>query len=608
MLDYYLKSLCDEQKQLSLQKRAADDEDKKKLQRQLVYGIGGMGTGALVNHLLGNRSWQSYALGAGAGGVSGLVLESLLNPKKKPAVTSKDRAEEAKAKEKQERMDRIQEIEDKMGRPLTDDEKEVLFDSSQLGGSVGYGYTAIGAAGGAAATAYLQHRKNKDPKNNQTQGSIYSERNAGNPDADKILDLETEQWIQNNPNAQRVQELQRLEREAEQINLEQRVHADAQLKAEDYLKTEEARVAARDAILKDPARAADYQKAEADVANLEASIAQNNADAKLINDAYNQYRKDPAYEAALEKARLADTGTIVHTYTPQATTANPNPTPIDLNYADLTRTITSSEAAYVSAKNKADADLQTYKAEQQSYYNTPPSKRTAQQWQNVQNAKFMAEYARDNAAELAKQLNELRAAERRSRFQAEFSFQQHLLANPSEIHPSLNGVTPLTPDEIQKLTLAREAVSRMQQAQLDSMLNDRILVEFGNQISQDPILSKANIDVAKYNLQERLRQRAMLQSQHDLIRLKLREEIAGRLNNKYNPLGKLEHGPNPYSGVKGKAYKVGKGGARVLRMGLPAIGLTLGGYLIDFARQWNRDRAADDIMTRSEYEKRQRGE
>ena len=609
MLDYYLKSLCDEQKQLSLQKRAGDDEDKKKLQRQLVYGIGGMGTGALVNHLLGNRSWQSYALGAGAGGVSGLVLESLLNPKKNPAITAKDRAEEAEAREKQERMDRVQEIEDQMGRPLTDDEKEALYESSQLGGDVGYHGTVIGATAGTGYMVYRHNKDSKDLSKNKTQVANYSERNAGNPDADKILDLETEQWIQSNPNAKHVQELQQLERTTEQINLEQRAHAEAQLKAAEYLKTEEARVAARDAILKDPARAAAYRKAEADVANLEASIAQNNADAKLINDAYNQYRKDPAYEAALEKARLADTGTIVHTYTPQATTANPNPTPIDLNYADLTRTITSSEAAYVSAKNKADADLQAYKAEQQSYYNTPPSKRTAQQWQNVQNAKFMAEYARDNAAELAKQLNELRAAERRSRFQAEFSFQQHLLANPSEIHPSLNGVTPLTPDEIQKLTLAREAVSRMQQAQLDNMLNGRILVEFGNQISKDPILSKANIDVAKYNLQERLRQRAMLQSQHDLIRLKLREEIAGRLNNKYNPLGKVEHGPNPHSGMKGRVYDVGvKGGAKVLRTGLPAIVGILGGSLYDFARQWNRDRTADDIMTRAEWEEKQRGE
>lgn len=609
MLDYYLKSLCDEQKQLSLQKRAADDEDKKKLQRQLVYGIGGMGTGALVNHLLGNRSWQSYALGAGAGGVSGLVLESLLNPKKKPAITSKDRAEEAEEKEKQERMDRIQEIEDKMGRPLTDDEKEVLYESGQLGGSVGHGYTIGGAALGTAGTAYWQHRKSKDPRNNKTQESIYSERNAGNPNADKILELETEQWIQNNPNAQRVQELQRLERDAEQINLEQRAHAEAQLKAAEYLKTEEARVAARDAILRDPTRAADYQKAEADVANLEASIAQNNADAKLINDAYNQYRKDPAYEAALEKARLADTSTIVYTYTPTPTPGMPNTGPVDMTYAGLKRLISSSETQYSQARNKADYDLQAYKAEQQSYYNTPPSKRTAQQWKNVQNAKFMADASRDAADALAKQLNEFRKAEQVSRFQAEFDFQQHLLANPVEIHPSLNNVTPLTPDEIQRLTLAREAVSRMQQAQLDNMLNDRILVEFGNQISQDPILSKANIDVAKYNLQERLRQRAMLQSQHDLIRLKLREEIAGRLNNKHNPLGKLEHGPNPHSGVKGKAYDVGvKGGAKVLRMGLPAIAFTLGGSLIDLVRQWNRDRAADDIMTRSEYEKRQRGE
>ncbi len=602
MLDYYLKSLCDEQKQLSLQKRAADDEDKKKLQRQLVYGIGGMGTGALVNHLLGNRSWQSYALGAGAGGVSGLVLESLLNPKKKPAVTSKDRAEEAEEKRKAEIMTRIQEVEDKMGRPLTDDEREALFESSQLGGSVGYPWTMVGAGGGGLATVYLQHRKNKDPKNNQTQLAIYNERNAGDPNADKRLDLETEQWIQNNPNAQRVQELQRLEREAEQINLEQRVHADAQLKAEDYLKTEEAGVAARDAILKDRTRAADYQKAEADVANLEASIAQNNADAKLINDAYNQYRKDPAYEAALEKARLADTSTIVYTL-------NTQDSPIDLNYADLRREIGNTEQAYKLAQQDADADWQRYKLEEQSYYKTPPNKRDPLQWQNVQDARIDAELAGNHAADLADQLNAFRAAEKQSRFQAEFDFQQHLLANPVEIHPSLNNVTPLTPDEIQKLTLAREAVSRMRQAQLDDMLNDRILVEFGNQISQDPILSKANIDVAKYNLQERLRRRAMLQSQHDLIRLKLREEIAGRLNHKHNPLGKVEHGPNPHSGIKGEAYDVGaKGGAKVLRTGLPAIGLTLAGYFADLVRQWNRDRTADDIMTRAEWEEKQRGE
>lgn len=606
MLDYYLKSLCDEQKQ-SLQKRAANDEDKKKLQRQLVYGIGGAGTGALVNHLIGNRSWQSYVLGAGAGGVSGLVLESLLNPKKKPAVTSKDRAEEAEAKEKQERMARIQEIEDQMGRPLTDDEKEVLYESSQLDGSVGYPWTMVGASTGLAYTGYRARKDSNDPKKNQTPLATYNERNAGDPNAGKRLDLETEQWIQNNPNAPRVQEMQQLERAAEQINLEQRAHAEAQLKAAEYLKTEEARVAARDAILKDRKRAADYQKAEADVANLEATIAQNNADAKLINDAYNQYRKDPAYEAALEKVRLADTGTIIHTYTPQATTANPNPTPIDLNYADLRSAINNTEQAYNRNKHTADNAWQKYELERQSYYKTPPNKRTAEQWDDVVDAKLDAELARDRADGLAKQLNEFRAAERRSKLQTEFAFQQHLLANPSEIHSSLNNVTPLTPDEIQRLTLAREAVARMQQAQLDNMLNDRIRFEFGNLISQDPILSKAKIDVAKYNLQERLKQRAMLQSQHDLIRLKLREEIAGLLNSRHNPLGKLEHGPNPHSGVKGKVHNVGKGGAKVLRTGAPAIALTLLGYLGDTVMQWNRDRNADDIMTRAEWEEKQRG-
>ena len=600
MLDYYLKSLCDEQKQ-SLQKRAADDEDKKKLQRQLVYGIGGAGTGALVNHLIGNRSWQSYVLGAGAGGVSGLVLESLLNPKKKPAVTSKDRAEEAKEKKKAEIMTRIQEVEDQMGRPLTDDEREALYESRQLGGNAGYYGTGIGAAGGAAFMGYQKLKDRNDPNKNKTEESKYSEHNAGNPDANKILDLETEDWIFKNPNAPRVQELQRLERDAEQINLEQRAYADAQLKAQDYLKTEEARVAARDAILKDRKRAADYQKAEADVANLEATIAQNNADAKLINDAYNQYRKDPAYEAALEKVRLADTSTIVHTANAQSNN------PIDMNYADLKRDIGYTEHLYKLNKHDADQWLQTYKLAQQSYYKTPPGKRTPQQLQSLQTARTAAEKARDAADDFAKQLDEFRAAERRSRFQAEFEFQQHLLANPVEIHPSLNAVTPLTPDEIQRLTLAREAVSRMQQAQLDNMLNDRIRFEFGNLISQDPILSKANIDVAKYNLQERLKQRVMLQSQHDLIRLKLREEIAGLLNNKHNPLGRLERGPNPHSGVKGKVHSVGKGGARLVRTGFPAIVGTLLGYFGDTVRQWNRDRTADDIMTRAEWEEKQRG-
>ena len=601
MLDYYLKSLCDEQKQVSLQKRAAGDEDKKKLQRQLVYGIGGAGTGALVNHLLGNRSWQSYVLGAGAGGVSGLVLESLLNPKKKPAITSKDRAEEARNKEKMERMNRIQEIEDQMGRPLTDDEKEVLYESSPLGGNVDYYGTGIGAGIGTGATAVQAYRNSKNPSKNKTQVAIYSERNSGDPNADKRLDLEMEDWIQKNPNAQRVQELQQLERTAEQINLEQRAHAEAQLKAAEYLKTEEARVAARDAILKDRKRAADYQKAEAEVAKLEAAIEQNNADAKLINDAYKQYRNDPAYEAALEKARLADTRTIVHTTNAQSNN------PIDLNYAELRREINNTEQAYDRAKHKADTEWHRYELERQSYYKTPPNKRTMYQLQVVQGARTVAERSRDAANALADQLKEFRGAEQRSRFQAEFAFQQHLLANPTEIHSSLNNVTPLTPDEIQRLTLAREAVARMQQAQLDNMLNDRILVEFGNQISQDPILSKAKIDVAKYNLQERLKQRAMLQSQHDLIRLKLREEIAGLLNNKYNKIAQLERGPNPHSGVKGKVHNVGKGGAKVVRVGLPAIGLTLGGYLIDLARQWNRDRAADDIMTRAEWEEKQRG-
>ena len=607
MLDYYLKSLCDEQKQVSLQKRAAGDEDKKKLQRQLVYGIGGAGTGALVNHLLGNRSWQSYVLGAGAGGVSGLVLESLLNPKKNPAITAKDRAEEARNKEKMERMNRVQEIEDQMGRPLTDDEKEALYESGQLGGDVGPHGTFIGGALGTGYMGYRHYKDSKDPSKNKTQVAIYSERNSGDPNADKRLDLEMEDWIQKNPNAPRVQELQRLENDAEQINLEQRAYADAQLKAEDYLKTEEARVAARDAILKDPKRAADYQKAEADVASLEASIAKNNADAKLINDAYNQYIKTPAYEAALEKARLADTRTIVYTHTPQATTAVPNPTPVNMNYADLQQFISNTETVYNNAKKTADIELATYKTLLQAYQRTPPKQRTAQQAQDVQNAKFMAEVARDKSDAAAKELSNLRAVEGRSRFQAELSFQQYLLANPWQIHSSLSAATPLTPDEIQRLTLAREAVARMQQAQLDNMRNGRIAVEFGTQISNDPLLSKAKIDAANYDLQARLKHRATLQQQQDLIRLKLREEIAGLLNNKYNKIAQIEHGPNPHSGVKGKVHNVGKGGAKIARVGLPVILGTLFGGLIDTARQWNRDRTADDIMTRAEWEERQRG-
>lgn len=605
MLDYYLKSLCDEQKQ-SLQKRAADDEDKKKLQRQLVYGIGGAGTGALVNHLLGNRSWQSYALGAGAGGVSGLVLESLLNPKKKPAVTSSDRAEEKQQAKRDAIMSSIQEVEEKMGRPLTDDEREALFESTQMGGSVDPYGTAVGAIGGTLVTGGRQMHKMRHPeKFNKTEVSIFSERNSGDPNADKRLDLEMEDWIQKNPNAPRVQELQRLENDAEQINLEQRAYADAQLKAEDYLKTEEARVAARDEILKDPKRAADYQKAEADVASLEASIAKNNADAKLINDAYNQYRKTPAYEAALEKARLADTGTVVYTYVTSPTPNNPQS--VDMTYSDLKQAISANEKTFKQLKNNADHRLQTYNLEKQSYYKTPPHKRTAEQLQSLQNARAAAESARDAADVIAKRLNEFRAAERNSKFQAELTFQQHLLANPVEIHPSLNAVTPLTPDEIQRLTLAREAVSRMQQAQLENMRNGRIALEFGAQISNDPLLSKAKIDAANYDLQARLKHRATLQQQQDLVRLKLREEIAGLLNNKYNKIAQLEHGPNPHSGVKGKVHNVGKGVARVGRIGGPAIALTLFGALGDLLRQYNRNRTADDIMTRSEWEERQRG-
>ena len=608
MLDYYLKSLCDEQKQIALRKNAAEDEDKKKLQRQLVYGIGGAGTGALVNHLLGNRSWQSYALGAGAGGVSGLVLESLLNPKKKPAVTSSDRAEEKKRAKRDAIMSSIQEVEEKMGHPLTDDEREALFESMQMGGNVAPVLTTGGAIGGALVTGGSQMFKTRHPERfNKTQVSIFSERNSGDPNADKRLDLEMEDWIQKNPNAPRVQELQRLENDAEQINLEQRAYADAQLKAEDYLKTEEARVAARDEILKDPKRAADYQKAEADVASLEAAIEKNNADAKLINDAYNQYRKTPAYEAALEKARLADTRTIVYTHTPQATNAVPNPTPIDMNYADLRQLISNTETVYNNAKKTADIELATYKSLLQTYQRTPPKQRTAQQAQDVQNARFMAELARDKSDAAAKELSNLRAVEGRSRFQAEFSFQQYLLANPWQIHSSLSAATPLTPDEIQRLTLAREAVARMQQAQLENMRNGRIALEFGAQISNDPLLSKAKIDAANYDLQARLKHRATLQQQQDLVRLKLREEIAGLLNNKYNKIAQLERGPNPHSGVKGRVHNVGKGVARVGRIGGPAIALTLFGALGDLLRQYNRNKTADDIVTRAEWEERQRG-
>ena len=87
MLDYYLKDIGREaESQGSIEKRAYGWQDFK---RQAVFGVGGAGAGALVNHLLGNRSTKSYLIGAGIGGLSGILLEGSLTTKTRSCHQSK---------------------------------------------------------------------------------------------------------------------------------------------------------------------------------------------------------------------------------------------------------------------------------------------------------------------------------------------------------------------------------------------------------------------------------------------------------------------------------------------------------------------------------------
>lgn len=125
MNEFELQRLCNP----PLRKRADDDT-----MRKLLFGGAGAGTGALVNHLIGNRSLTSYLLGGGIGAIGGLGLERLLN-----SDTSKE------AKKRQSQIDQIAAIEAGLGRPLTPDERRAVV-RSQNGLSLGF--TGLGAGAG----------------------------------------------------------------------------------------------------------------------------------------------------------------------------------------------------------------------------------------------------------------------------------------------------------------------------------------------------------------------------------------------------------------------------------------------------------------------------
>lgn len=172
MNGYELKKLCAP----PMRKRADDDT-----MRKLLFGGAGAGTGALVNHLIGNRSLTSYLLGGGIGAIGGLGLERLLN-----SDTSKE------AQRKQTQIDQIHEIEDTLGRPLTEAERQSFI---RYQNGMDYKGTLIGGLAGTGLQAYKTVKNDFKPDEAFHGKKFIEQYGAG---GEKLLDNLTDEYIRNN--------------------------------------------------------------------------------------------------------------------------------------------------------------------------------------------------------------------------------------------------------------------------------------------------------------------------------------------------------------------------------------------------------------------------
>lgn len=199
MLDYYLKDIGREaERQGSIEKRAYGWQD---LKRQAVFGIGGAGAGALVNHLIGNRSTKSYLIGAGVGGLSGILLERLLN--------YKDQKLSAKQKRGQHIIDTLE----ANGVSLTEEERDAIIAS---GGLPDQKVALLGATGGTALDAYLSYKDAKNGTATQTEARRFVEQQAGDG-VEKLRTL-TDDYMINNPTDRRVSRISAMDAELTALN------------------------------------------------------------------------------------------------------------------------------------------------------------------------------------------------------------------------------------------------------------------------------------------------------------------------------------------------------------------------------------------------------
>lgn len=199
MLDYYLKDIGrDAENQGSIEKRAYGWQDFK---RQAVFGIGGAGAGALVNHLIGNRSTKSYLIGAGIGGLSGILLERLLN--------YKDQKLSAKQKRGQHIIDTLE----ANGVSLTEEERDAIIAS---GGLPDQKVSLLGAMGGTGLDAYLSYKDAKNGTATQTEARRFVEQQAGDG-VEKLRTL-TDDYMINNPTDSRVSRISSMDAELNALN------------------------------------------------------------------------------------------------------------------------------------------------------------------------------------------------------------------------------------------------------------------------------------------------------------------------------------------------------------------------------------------------------
>ena len=199
MLDYYLKDIGREaERQGSIEKRAYGWQDFK---RQAVFGVGGAGAGALVNHLIGNRSTKSYLIGAGIGGLSGILLERLLNYK------------DQKLSSKQKRGQQIIDTLEANGVSLTEEQRDAIIAS---GGLPDQKVAILGAMGGTALDGYLSYKDARNGTATQTEARRFVEQQAG--DGVERLRTLTDDYMINHPSDERVSRLSAMDAELNSLN------------------------------------------------------------------------------------------------------------------------------------------------------------------------------------------------------------------------------------------------------------------------------------------------------------------------------------------------------------------------------------------------------